>query len=52
MMGSKSPREHNALDHLVKGYSYREMIEQTDISIAQCTHITHIGEKLHVACCP
>lgn len=44
-----SPRERDVLDYLVKGYSYKEVAEQMDISYSTVhTHIEHIYHKLHV----
>jgi DNA-binding NarL/FixJ family response regulator len=44
-----SPREHDVLDYLVKGYSYKETADQMGISYSTVhTHIEHIYQKLHV----
>ena len=44
-----SPRELSVLDHLAKGYSYKEVAEMMQISYATVrTHIEHIYHKLHV----
>jgi DNA-binding NarL/FixJ family response regulator len=44
-----SPRERDVLDYLAKGYSYKEVAEQMEISYSTVhTHIEHIYRKLHV----
>ncbi len=44
-----SPRERDALDYLVKGYSYKEVADQRRISYSTVhTHIEHIYQELHV----
>ena len=46
---SLSPRETEVLDHLVKGYSYKEVAEAIGISYSTVhTHIERIYKKLHV----
>ena len=44
-----SPREWEVLDHLARGYAYKEIAEGLGISIPTVnTHIHRIYEKLHV----
>ena len=44
-----SPREVDVLNHLVKGFSYKEVAEAMDISYSTVhTHIERIYQKLHV----
>jgi DNA-binding NarL/FixJ family response regulator len=44
-----SPREMDVLDHLVKGFSYKETADDMGISYSTVhTHIEHIYDKLHV----
>lgn len=44
-----TPREEEILEHLVKGFRYREIAEQLFISIDTVrTHVRHIYEKMHV----
>jgi DNA-binding NarL/FixJ family response regulator len=44
-----SPREVEVLDHLVKGFSYKEMADAMAISYSTVhTHIERIYKKLHV----
>jgi DNA-binding NarL/FixJ family response regulator len=44
-----SPREVDVLNHLAKGFSYKETAEAMGISYATVhTHIEHIYHKLHV----
>jgi DNA-binding NarL/FixJ family response regulator len=44
-----SPREAEVLDHLAKGYLYKEIADMMGVSYATVhTHIRHIYEKLHV----
>lgn len=46
---SLSPRELDVLDHLAKGYSYKEVSDIMGISYSTVrTHIEHIYHKLHV----
>ena len=44
-----TPREQEILELLVKGYRYREIVDQLHISLDTVrTHIRHIYEKMHV----
>ena len=44
-----SPREREVLDLLVKGYSYKEVAAQMQVSYSTVhTHVEHIYDKLHV----
>lgn len=44
-----SPREAQVLDLLAKGYLYKEIADQLNLTYATVhTHIRHIYEKLHV----
>ena len=46
---SLSPREHMVLDHLAKGFTYKEIADQLGISIDTIrTYLRRIYEKLHV----
>lgn len=46
-----SPREHQVLELLVEGYSYKETAAQLGISIGTVgTYVERIYEKLHVSC--
>jgi DNA-binding NarL/FixJ family response regulator len=46
---SLSPRETQVLDHLAKGYLYKEIADMMGVTYATVhTHIRHIYEKLHV----
>jgi len=48
-MRSLTDREREVLDHLAKGYLYKEVAERLNISYRTVhTHIEHIYEKLHV----
>ena len=44
-----SPREENVLDFLAKGFTYKQIADELDISIATVrTYLRRIYEKLHV----
>jgi DNA-binding NarL/FixJ family response regulator len=44
-----TPREHEILNQLSKGYRYKEIVENLDISTGTLnSHIRHIYDKLHV----
>ena len=44
-----TPREHEILVLLAKGYRYKEIVDQLDISLSTVrTHIRAVYEKLHV----
>jgi DNA-binding NarL/FixJ family response regulator len=44
-----SPREHEVLDLLARGYSYKEITEALNVSMSTVnTHVQRIYEKLHV----
>ena len=46
---SLTPRERQILDQLAKGYRYKEIVNNLDISIGTLhTHVAKIYEKLHV----
>jgi DNA-binding NarL/FixJ family response regulator len=46
---SLSPREAEVLDHLAKGFLYKEIAEIMKVTYATVhTHIRHVYEKLHV----
>jgi DNA-binding NarL/FixJ family response regulator len=48
-MESLTDREREVLDHLAKGYLYKEVADRLNISYRTVhTHIEHIYEKLHV----
>jgi len=48
-MQSLTDREREVLDHLAKGYLYKEVAERLNISYRTVhSHIEHIYEKLHV----
>jgi DNA-binding NarL/FixJ family response regulator len=48
-MESLSPREHEVLGLLAKGYRYREIAETLHLSVLTVrTHLRHIYEKLQV----
>lgn len=44
-----TPREHEILELLAKGYLYKEIVERLGISMSTVrTHLQHIYDKLHV----
>ena len=48
-MAKLTPREHEILELLAKGYLYKEIVERLGISMSTVrTHLQHIYDKLHV----